>query len=570
MSGLRGPAKALRGAVKDATAGPRARLEASRRRERTMAPVAAPVPRHEGTDRLRAQVLASERVRSGLSHQWQLTDATPDVVLVEVDARSSVSIEAPMAQQRAAVLAATAPVIVWITGSRRVAGGAVARLVDGATAPVHVLVDDEGSIPEWAIALGREVGLLEPAADHLVHSPVVVCATPRREQVLALVGDGGFDRARLDPVQPERLDVLGGDDAASEIPGDRPVLGRYRAVAHVADRPVTPWLALESAAAGSALLGTPDVIERLPGSLAAQVCRVEDDTQLRQQAIAHLWQDELVERAGLRSARAVRDGHTFAHRAAALEALVGHPRPLREAGGAPFDRSVSAVISTNRAHELDTVADNMARQSLLASGELQVVLVLHGLDVDVAEVTARFRDRGIERLEVIAADASLTLGACLNLGIDASDGAHVAKIDDDNFYGREYLRDLVDAVDVSGAGIVGKWAHYTWLRSTRAVILRFPKSEHRFERLVQGGSILMRGEVARGLRFSDLPRAVDTDLLNRAKAEGVRTYSSDRFNYVSIRGTDRHAHTWTLEDASFMNKSSRVVFYGDPREHVDV
>ena len=87
---------------------------------------------------------------------------------------------------------------------------------------------------------------------------------------------------------------------------------------------------------------------------------------------------------------------------------------------------------------------------------------------------------------------------------------------------------------------------------------------------MQGGSILMRGEVARGLRFSDLPRAVDTDLLNRAQAAGVRTYSADRFNFVSIRGTDRHAHTWTLEDASFMNASSRVVFYGDPREQVEV
>ena len=50
----------------------------------------------------------------------------------------------------------------------------------------------------------------------------------------------------------------------------------------------------------------------------------------------------------------------------------------------------------------------------------------------------------------------------------------------------------------------------------------------------------------------------------------MRTYSADRFNFVSVRGTDRHAHTWTLEDASFMNASSRVVFYGDPREQVEV
>lgn len=567
MSSLSRPARVVRSAVKDATAGSRARLEQSRRRDRVMGHVAG---QRRSRERMRVRVLASDRVRSGLAGQWLLTDVDPEAVLIEVEARSAVTVEAPFAEQRAAVLAATVPVIVWVTGSARVATDAVTRLVEGATADVHVHVDDEGSIPDWAAGLGREVRLLAPAADTDVHSPAVVGTTARREQVVALVGEPGLDKARLTPVQPQRLDVLGGDDAATEIPGDRPTLGRYRAAAFVVDRPLAPWQLLEASAAGTPALATGATIDRLPDSVAAQVVPVDDDTQLRLQTRAYVWQDELVERVGLRAARAVRAGHSYAHRAADLEALVGRPRPLRQGSGAPFDRGVSAVISTNRAHELDTVADNMARQSLRESGELQVVLVLHGLDVEVAEVEARFRDRGIDQLVVVPADASLTLGACLNLGIDASDGAHVAKIDDDNFYGRHYLLDLVDAIDYSGAGIAGKWAHYTWLRSTGAVIMRFPKSEHRFERLVQGGSILMRGEVARELRFSDLPRAVDTDLLDRAQAAGVRTYSSDRFNYVSIRGTDRHAHTWTVEDASFMNASSRVVFYGDPREHVDV
>lgn len=565
---LRGPAKSVRDAVRGAASGPRDRRAAHHRRQRAMAPVDP--PRRPREARLRVQVLASDRVVAGLAGQWELTSERPDVVLVEVDATSAVTLEAPFAEQRRAVLAATVPVVVWVTASARVAAADVTRLLEGVTAPVHVVVDDAGSVEDWSTGLGRVVEHVGPAADPAVHSPAVVGSTVRREHVLALVGDGSFDRARLTPVQPERLDVIAGDDAATELPGDRPVLGHYRAAAFVADRPLTAWHAVEAAAAGTALIAGSDVT-RIPEDLAAQACPVEDDTQLRQQSIAHLWQDEVVDRSAQVTSRTVRQGHTFAHRAATLEALVGHPRHVRRGRpGTPFDRSVSAVISTNRTHELDTIADNMVRQSALATGDLQVVLVLHGLDVPVADVEARFRDQGIEQLVVVPAEPTLTLGACLNLGIDASDGAHIAKIDDDNFYGRHYLDDLVDAIDFSGAGIAGKWAHYTWLRSTGAVILRFPRSEHRYERLVQGGSILMRGDVARELRFSDLPRAVDTDLLNRAQAAGVRTYSSDRFNYVSIRGTDRHAHTWALEDAAFMNRTSRVVFYGDPRQHVDV
>lgn len=565
---LRTLAKSARDATLEATAEPRARRAAAKRHAKAMAPVI--VRREPIEGRLRAQVLASQRVRAGLAAQWQLTDSEPQVVLVEVDARTVATIEAPFAQQQRAVLAATVPVIVWVTASQHVPVGVagVRRLLEGATAAVHVAVDDEGSVDEWALGLDCAVRHCGPAADPAVHSPAMTGSTLRRERVLALVGDGDFDPERLAPIQPERLDVLGGEDAATELPGDRPVLGHYRAAAFVADRPLTPWHIVEAASAGTALLATDATVDRLPEPLATQVCRVDGDAQLRQQATAHLWQDELIERRALVAARAVRDGHSFARRAVDLETIVGRPRDVRRGPAGP--RGVSAVISTNRVHELDTVADNLARQSHLAVGDVQVVLVLHGIDVPVVEVEARFREKGIDQLVVRHADSSLTLGACLNLGIDASDGSHVAKIDDDNYYGRHYLGDLVDALDHSGAGIVGKWAHYMWLRSTGAVILRFARSEHQFERLVQGGSILMHGDVARGLRFSDLPRAVDTDLLDRARAAGVRTYSSDRFNYVSIRGADRHAHTWNLEDAAFMNRSGRIVFYGDPREHVDV
>lgn len=564
---LKGPARVVRDAVRAARTED-GMLAPVRRRERSMAPV---TPHERPADRhLRAQVLASARLTAGLATQWELVERDPDLVLVEVDASSDSAIAAPLAEQRRTVLAATAPVVVWITAGRRVAGEEVAGLLEGVTAPVHVAVDDAASTDAWATALARPVHHLAPAADTTVHSPAVLGPAGRRETAVALVGDGDFDVRRLAPVSRGLIDVMAGDDAGTELPGDRPVLGHYRAVALVADRPHTAWHAVEATAAGAALIVGSDVT-RVPADVAAHSCPVDGDEQLRLQTRAHLWHTEYADRSAVPAARAVRAAHTFGHRAADLESVVGRPREERRGRpGSPFDRSVSAVISTNRAHELDTVLDNMVRQSIVADGDLQVVLVLHGLDVAVADVEARFRGAGLDQVVVLPADSSLTLGACLNLGIEASDGAHVAKIDDDNFYGRHYLQDLVDAVDYSGAGIVGKWAHYTWLRSTGAVVLRFPETEHCYQRLVQGGSILMRGDLAREMRFSDLPRAVDTDLLNRAQAQGVSTYSADRFNFVSIRGTDRHAHTWTVEDAEFMNKTSRVVFYGDPREHVDL
>ena len=224
-------------------------------------------------------------------------------------------------------------------------------------------------------------------------------------------------------------------------------------------------------------------------------------------------------------------------------------------------------MPTNRAHEIDSVLANLGRQ---AHDDVELVLVLHGLDLPEADLRARAAEHGVRHLTVVAADSTLTLGACLNLGIDASSGAYVAKMDDDNIYGRHYLTDLLNAVESSGAGIVGKWAHYVWLRSTGAVVLRYPDAEHTWERRIQGGSMLFEGDVVRRLRFGDLPRAVDSDILDRAIAEDVKIWSADRFNYVSVRGDDRTAHTWTVADATFLTASGRLAFYGDPRQHVEV
>jgi hypothetical protein len=109
-----------------------------------------------------------------------------------------------------------------------------------------------------------------------------------------------------------------------------------------------------------------------------------------------------------------------------------------------------------------------------------------------------------------------------------------------------------------------------WLQASGAVVLRYAAAEHTYERRVQGGSMLCHQDVVRNLRFSDLPRAIDSDILDRAVAAGVKIYSADRFNFVSIRGADRHAHTWTVADSTFMTRTGQLLFYGDPRPHVEI
>lgn len=341
----------------------------------------------------------------------------------------------------------------------------------------------------------------------------------------------------------------------------QPVVDQYRVVIDAArGSAASAWTLLDAGAAQTAVVTLPEYRSRLAGDLRDEVAIAADAVPLMQEVIARITQPELRDREALRLHRAVLAGHTFGDRVDTVLAAVGRPAVLT-------DRSVSVVVPTNRVREIDNVLANVGRQ---VHREVELILVLHGIEIAEAGLRAMAADHGVERLKVLRAEPRVPLGAVLNMGVDAAEGRYLAKMDDDNFYGQHYLTDLVNSFASTDAGVVGKWAHYVWLRSADAVVLRYPNVEHRYHRLVQGGSIVADREIVQEFRFSELPRAVDTDFLNRVWVAGVKTYSSDRFNFISIRGSDRAKHTWKVADVEIMAGGGTVVFYGDPRAHVEV
>ncbi|MGE9808594.1 glycosyltransferase [Janibacter sp. G1551] len=558
-------------------------------------PAARPLPEPVTAPALdvRALVALSPRLRAVLAPEWQQSTLDPaawrpslasaDLVLVELAGGEVPGWTAPDLETLVdAAVEASVPVAVWVTSGPVPEAAWLSRATSiGAVTPALV---DEATTHTTA-----PVALWEPAAQPRLSGLDREDATTGRRAPTALTIIDGLDSlpddthlrdviapalSKLTAAETPVIRVDGHDArvTAPRLLTDRQVAsGAWREIAGaLADTrvlldlgdsaPGAPWTSLAAAVAQTPLVGTSGLGRALPASVDELVPRVEDEKDLRSELRARLQQDELVRREGLRLQRAVLADHTAGHRARAVLESVGRTVPTA-------DRSISAVVPTNREHELDNVFANIGRQS---HTDTELVLVLHGLETDDQALIARAREAGVERVQIVHADRSLTLGACMNLGVDAAEGRYIAKMDDDNFYGVHYLSDLVDSFSYTDAGIVGKWAHYVWLRSTGAVVMRYFDSEHRYERRIQGGSMLFDGDVARSVRFSDIPRAVDSDILDRSAQEGVRIYSGDRYNFVSIRGTDRLAHTWTVTDSTFMTATGQLLFYGDPREHVSV
>jgi spore maturation protein CgeB len=458
------------------------------------------------------------------------------------------------------------------------------RFIETAKLFDHVFTTCGEMIPRYREILGHDrVGVLSFAAQPRIHNPIGVPGGRRHEVAFAGTYFNHKHPRRaeqmstvLEPARGFGLHVFSRmpeHDGRFQFPDqyDRHVVGTlpyeqmlaaykaykvYLNVNSVVDSPTMCARRIFelSACRTPVLSGYSRAIEQFfPGLVPMATTPKETQTLLA----GLLANPELRDRQAHLAMREVFAEHTFSHRVDAVLDAIGKRIPRPE----PY---ISVIMATNRPGQLAHAIEQVARQRWR---RLQLVLVLHGVDMEPDVVRDKALAAGISDVVVLTADRAKSLGECLNLAMDAADGDLIAKMDDDDLYGEHYLSDLVPAFSYTDAGIVGKRACYVQLRAINATLLSKPELEHTYCSLVRGGTILAMGDALRGLRFDHVPRGSDTKLMHRAKEQGIRIYSADRFNYVYVRNANPNEHTFQVNDAELL-KQARVEFYGPPEQHV--
>ncbi len=208
--------------------------------------------------------------------------------------------------------------------------------------------------------------------------------------------------------------------------------------------------------------------------------------------------------------------------------------------------SVSILLATRRPHLLDEIARMIRAQT---HRQVEVVVAVHGGDPDRLPSP----DVGDFGLRVIAVPGERSLGHALQLAADAASGDLLTKMDDDDHYGPDHLRDLVLARCVSGAPVVGKSStvvHVEALDTTVRRVIGTPETPvHR----VAGGTILVGADDLRSLGgWADVPRAVDSALMRAATDAGAMIYRPHDIGYLYVRHATDSGHTWSAETGHFL------------------
>jgi glycosyltransferase involved in cell wall biosynthesis len=249
-----------------------------------------------------------------------------------------------------------------------------------------------------------------------------------------------------------------------------------------------------------------------------------------------------------RGVRLVHSSHTYVHRLNTVFERVGLPQIARK------PKLVTAICVSQRPEFLAHVHRQLSRQK---HKHVELIFVQNSDEFIEEEIRSRFS--GFERFRLIGVPPERMLADGLNAALEVATGDYVAKIDDDDYYGPDYISDALLAFDYAPTiGLVGKRTFFAYMEATDETVLRFPGQSYKYCRQVHGGTLLWDRRRLEDLRFDPVKRGTDTKFLESVRRLGVPIFSTDAFNFIHVRYTDKSRHTWTIEDDEFVSNAMRV------------
>jgi glycosyltransferase involved in cell wall biosynthesis len=222
--------------------------------------------------------------------------------------------------------------------------------------------------------------------------------------------------------------------------------------------------------------------------------------------------------------------------------------------------TVSVLVATVRPDDLTNLLTQLRAQTLAT---FELVLGLHAIELNATHKKI-IRELNQRKIKVVshAFKKSENLGSILSALAKESSGSYIAKMDDDDYYGPEHLRDLLDAAVATGADVVGRAMNYVYLEPLQLTVRRFSPHGTQAVELwsdwVCGGTIVAKRASAEAAGwFGDGYTAVDRFLLSGITNNGGRIWRTFGAGYVYRRTFT--FHTYATNYSKYLNGANEHV-----------
>ena len=437
----------------------------------------------------------------------------------------------------------------------------LAHLDLAATPKVDLVLTEDPDIGEQAASRQLPVLVIHPSVDDTVHNPIGFQRQPARS-LLVIADSEDVAASDIETLAPltDRISLYGAAISGIDAePAQRPVgadqadTAREHTAAYTSPNlAATPTayiqLTLDLTATGIPVIAASD--PTLDTLLGGHYLPAENTTEI----VGHLetlGHPPTRERQSIPARRHVLTNHTRRHRFEQLLTQLNIPTN-------PTPR-ISILLSTNRPNNIEHALANITNQNW---PNKELLLILHDPD--------QFDTTHIEQLTqnlpypttTISAPKQWTLGDCLNAGLDQATGDYITKIDDDDHYGPNHLTDIHTAHTYSNADITGKLSNIVFIEQRDLTLDWLVDKQETFGTPLPGATMLLRRELLDAYRFRRLNKGEDSSLNRSVMADGLKVYSTHRFNFIRVRHGD---HTHVTGDEVFLAGST-----GEFRQGLDL
>lgn len=226
--------------------------------------------------------------------------------------------------------------------------------------------------------------------------------------------------------------------------------------------------------------------------------------------------------------------------------------------------TVAGVLISNRPDDAARAIERLGSQRVT---NFEALVGCHGFSS--SHLSRAIDDLAMNtQVTVMEFPVDQSLGACLNDAIAATGADVIAKMDDDDHYGPAYLVDAIQALDYSGASIIGKGSSFTYLESEDRTVLRRPGNEERFYNgSPTGATLVLTRALWEANPFPHRSLGEDVAFLRGARRLGHRIYVNSAYEFVYHRR--RAGNTWQAADSVFL-EGAEPAWDGEQPARADV
>jgi glycosyltransferase involved in cell wall biosynthesis len=226
---------------------------------------------------------------------------------------------------------------------------------------------------------------------------------------------------------------------------------------------------------------------------------------------------------------------------------------------------ISIIACTNREKFVSNIIANFQKQTL---PEKELILVLNSAKMNYNQIKRELEEAELNS-QLLQFPDEMSLGECLNKGGEQASSEYIGKMDDDDYYGHNYLTEAYEALVQTKADLVGKGSFYIFFKEKQELRLYNPhhenswiinngKNRYRTSDFLSGATLIFKKDLLKNITFPHVNQGEDSGFQRRCFENHVKMYSLSKEYYVYVRYGTSHYHTSDAVDRMLRGHSKFV------------